>query len=80
MESVFEEHRDINRIETIDLHAEDKGEEPCSPPIDKEHEDAEFGDFLYQTPFTDRDIIQGTCTIPGPYKYKQTTIQRPYTY
>ena len=43
---IFDEHRDLNRIETIDLHAEDKGEEPYSPPIDKEHEDAEFGDFL----------------------------------
>ena len=63
MESVFEEHRDINRIETIDLHAEDKGEERCSPPIDTEHEDAEFGDFLYQTPFTDREDIIGNVPV-----------------
>ena len=56
-------YRDINRIETIDLHAEDKGEEPYSPPIDKEHEDAEFGDFLYQTPFTDREDIIGNVPV-----------------
>ena len=30
MESVFKAHNDINVIETIDLHAEDKGEEAYS--------------------------------------------------
>ena len=55
MESVHKEIGEVNRAEVIDLHAEDKGEEAYSPPVDTEHDDNIYGEFLYETPFTDHD-------------------------
>ena len=53
----------MNIFETIDLHAEDKGDEPCSPPVDTKHEDTICCDFLYQTPLTDQEKIHENVSV-----------------
>ena len=63
----------MNIFETIDLHAEDKGDEPCSPPVDTKHEDTICCDFLYQTPLTDQEKIHENVSVTYSSQPGQTT-------
>ena len=75
MESVHKEIGEVNRAEVIDLHAEDKGEEPYQPPVDTTREDAIFGNYLYQTPYTDREDL----TEFVPVIYEVSRVERRIT-
>ena len=61
MEAVQEE---MNKTEITVLHAEDTGDDPYEPPIDKKREDTQFGDFFYHTPFTDKENENGLHCTP----------------
>ena len=39
--------------ETTELHAEDRGDTPYTPPVLPVTESREYGEFFYQTPYTD---------------------------
>ena len=63
MESVHNDIEKVNRAEVVDLHAEDKGEEPYSPPVDVHRDDNLYGDYLYSTPFTDDEERAGAVSV-----------------